>query len=66
MAYNAYLLVNPSTMLGGQMSALEKLFGKKKVQTKKAVLTPSVKKAAPKGKPVVRKTVAKGGKSRGK
>jgi hypothetical protein len=30
------------------------------------VLTPSVKKAAPKGKPATRKTVAKGGKSRGK
>jgi len=48
------------------MGALEKLFGKKKVQTKKAVLTPSVKKAATKGKPATRKTVAKGGKSRGK
>jgi hypothetical protein len=47
------------------MSALEKLFGKKKVQTKKAVLTPAVKKSV-KAKPVVRKTVAKGGKSRGK
>jgi len=28
------------------MGALEKLFGKKKVQTKKAVLTPSVKKGS--------------------
>lgn len=65
IAYTTYLLVNSSTSLGGTMGALEKLFGKKKVQTKKAVLTPSVKKAAVK-KPVARKTVAKGGKSRGK
>ena len=52
--------------MGGTIGALEKLFGKQKVKNKKAVITPSVKKAAPKGKPVVRKTVAKGGKSRGK
>jgi len=49
------------------MSALEKLFGKKKVQTKKAVIAPSTKKASTKGKSsAVRKTVSKGGKSRNK
>jgi hypothetical protein len=40
--------------------------GKKGSVAKKAVATPKLKKAAVKAKPVARKTIAKGGKSRGK
>ena len=40
--------------------------GKKGSVAKKAVAAPKLKKAAVKAKPVARKTVSKGGKSRGK
>jgi hypothetical protein len=40
--------------------------GKKGSVAKKAVAAPKLKKASVKPKPVARKTVAKGGKSRGK
>lgn len=49
------------------MGFLDKIVkGKKGAVAKKAVAAPTLKKAAVKAKPVARKTIAKGGKSRGK
>ena len=49
------------------MGFLENIIkGKKGSVAKKAVAAPKLKKAAVKTKPVARKTVSKGGKSRGK
>ena len=49
------------------MGFLENIIkGKKGSVAKKAVAAPKLKKAVAKAKPVARKTVSKGGKSRGK